>query len=619
MSTLPYQIIAFALVIAVASAASTIIGTAQIYAPAVVLLNNTGTLTIINLTVTKGNGTVTIVGPSIIGQSTYQSADTAVLYATKYLNVSQYDYNFTYGIESFANVSGPSAGTAMTLLAVSALTHRPLLTNFTVTGTISADGTVGEIGGVYDKISAAAARGVKFALVPAVPYYSNENKLYLLTQETFGVPLIQVANVSQAIPYAFGYGNKTSAPTSYDFYTNYHVSSLPNASLYCTNGCNESAISALANFTFNMTRAEIAVLSQTRGFAQTQQQMGAFVNESGQLASKGYYYAAADNEFLTYINAFEFANHLATQSDGLSTLYGVRSYCQNLLPPLLTTNNYEYVLGGELRQGWANYSVAAAINGYRATAIDTDGVLANMRIAGEANAWCYASRYMYNEATAIGGAAVVPSPSLNSVALQRIDRAMQYGSSIYLANAENAYSSGNYPLAILDADYAYAITSADSVVINASNIAQEYNATQSIISSKSSTYGVWATQFSNEAELDLLESRLADNASNATSYVSAAYSAALLAQQLGTDMAVIAGNLTPTNQLAVGKPQQYPVVNSVNLTGVENDLQIINQTVMTLFITLVAMLVVVIAMLVFMIRLSKSVRPGPRRGRPPKT
>ena len=67
-------------------AGATIIGTATIRAPAVIVTNNTGSLTIINLTVSSGTGSVGVVGPTEIGNSTVQSADIAANYATEYLS-----------------------------------------------------------------------------------------------------------------------------------------------------------------------------------------------------------------------------------------------------------------------------------------------------------------------------------------------------------------------------------------------------------------------------------------------------------------------------------------------------------------------------------------------------
>ncbi len=86
------------------------VGFATIRAPAVIVTNNTGALTTINLTVTNGNGNVSVVGPAEVGNSTIQSAYTAAQYTTYYLNLSFNGYNFVYSISNASeNVSGPSA------------------------------------------------------------------------------------------------------------------------------------------------------------------------------------------------------------------------------------------------------------------------------------------------------------------------------------------------------------------------------------------------------------------------------------------------------------------------------------------------------------------------------
>ena len=92
----------------------------------------------------------------------------------------------------------------MTLLTLSGIEQKPLFGNFTVTGTINPDGSVGTIGGVYDKIQAAKSVGSEFILVPYVNNTTSEYLLYYLSQQTYSTPVIEVKNITQAIPYAFG-------------------------------------------------------------------------------------------------------------------------------------------------------------------------------------------------------------------------------------------------------------------------------------------------------------------------------------------------------------------------------------------------------------------------------
>ncbi len=575
-----------------------VVGTASIHAPAVILGNNTGSLTIINLTVTDGNGNVTIVGPASVAPSTLQSAQVAVYYAAKYLNINQYNYNFTYDIhDDYSNVSGPSAGAAMTLLAISALTNKPLMQDFTITGTISPNGSIGEIGGVYDKIGAASAMGMKYALVPAVPYGSGEDVLYLLVQSTFGVPLVQVSNISQALPY--GYGTyKNLSKVAYNFYTNYNVGGLQQSGALCSNGCNSSAFSVLSNFTINFTKNEVETLSPYPAFNDTASQLMRSLNQSEQLNALGYNYLAADLAFIDYQTAFYFGNHLVTRAGGFSTLEGISRFCNTFIPPQLTSSNYEYVLGGELRQAWGNYTITSSINSYNQTGFDSDQVLAEMAQGANGNGWCNAAHEMYTIASGIGGPNVAVSQSLNSVALNRVDRALAYGPGLYLDTAESAYKQGNYPLAILDADYAYALSYSPNVTAE-----QKYNMTLAMDSN--ATYGVWASQFAGESKFYIYEAKIANNESNASLYLDQAYSTALLASQMSNDMQVIYDNLQPTGQnTQPGKMNStaYSVPSIVDLTQVQNDLTQLDKLMTALFIVIAGIFIVNAAIWIILIK-----------------
>nr|MBR4280796.1 ATP-dependent protease LonB [Clostridia bacterium] len=65
-----------------------------------------------------------------------------------------------------APVDGPSAGAAMTIVAVSALTGRPIDGSSAVTGEITVHGAVKAVGGVPDKVAAAKAAGLKRVFIP---------------------------------------------------------------------------------------------------------------------------------------------------------------------------------------------------------------------------------------------------------------------------------------------------------------------------------------------------------------------------------------------------------------------------------------------------------------------
>ncbi len=563
-----------------------VVGTASLLAPAVNSYNNTGSLTTISLTVTKGTGHVSITGPINVSSDTYQSAINAATTAAMYLNVSYASYNYTYNIADYnQTVSGPSAGAAMTLLAISAISGQSFVHSFTITGTIN-NGAIGAVGGVYDKTMAAKENHLRFILVPAVSQSSEEAELYYLTQGTFGIPMIQVANISAAASYAFGTKSINNAGTNFSFSTNYNAGSLPVATLQCSNSCSSQPFAALDNFTINLTQSQI---SRVPGFQSAASQMINVLNQSGTMVARGYLYSGADIAFLDYINAFYLSSGSVTVDSGLQALKTISSYCSGLNAPQLTTQNYEWVLAGQLRQAWGTYSVSGAISEYNTSGYTTDDVLASMYSAAESNAWCRAANFMYTSAANTGGIQVYQSQALASIARGRLERAAPYAGSMYFNTANSSYAQGNYALAILGSDYAYSEGIAVRQEQNMST-SQLVNSSRAVASN--STYGAWPTQIANQAYFYSYESVMASNATIARSYAIQAYSAALLSQQLSNDTQTIYSNLQQNQPQSTGVP--VSVLQSAHFDALH----------IAIYLTLVLVIVVFMIDVVILILLS---------------
>ena len=202
-----------------------------------------------------------------VANSTFDSGLIAARYGAHYSGRNFSRYNFTYSVyDGGSNVSGPSAGAAMTLLAISAFENKPLKSDLTITGTISPDGTIGQIGGAIDKVAAASAAGLRFVLVPRVAPGSIEEGAYFIAQTEYHLPLIEVSNVSQAAGYEFGNLDGAGKGITVNFSENYTVGNLTQALLNCSNSCDETPFAALANYTINLTRSEILNLSALPGF-----------------------------------------------------------------------------------------------------------------------------------------------------------------------------------------------------------------------------------------------------------------------------------------------------------------------------------------------------------------
>jgi hypothetical protein len=573
--------------LAAVSQAATV-GRASIYAPAVMLSNNSGSLTLITLNVTNGNGTVKIAGPISVDNTTLYSAYTAAQYAANYLHMNSSKFNFYYNIgDDNTSVSGPSAGAAMSILAISALSQTPLRQGFTITGTIAPSGMIGEVGGVYDKVSAAQAAGLSFIIVPGVTYDPSEQRIYQVVQNAFTIPMVPADNVSEALAYAMYNKQAQRQPDFYSPYIDYHISSLARAPLTCSN-CASSYFNQLTEYTLNITSSGIQKLASQPGYSTVSSQLMMMLNQSKGMDAKGYYYASANFGFLTYLDSFLFNSRSATVQSGLRTMQNTQAMCSMLTPPQITRQNYEYVIGGELRQSWGYDLMKSSISSYNTSNVVTDDVLQYMYEAGEANAWCSAAKKMYSVAQQIGGQPANFSGSLAAIAASRINASTKYGTvGTYAASAAQEYNQSNYPAAIFDTDY----ISAFGTQSVPSSIQEMLNDSASFATN--ATYGVWSTQFANEAEFYMQESQLASaNQTLARGYASEAYSTALLASAIANDTRLIYSsmhNISTSN-----------ATSSVDQTAeLASTLKSINSELFGIFVTMVVILAVAASLLAF--------------------
>jgi len=548
------------------------VGGAYIYAPAVLTQSNKGILSLFYLNVTTGDGVVKISGPSYVDGSTLSSAQIGVAYACKYLGLNMSDYNFSYIIEDKnVSVSGPSGGLAFTLDAISALSHKPLLHNFTLTGTINLDGSVGEVGGIYDKVAAAKMHNLKFMLVPYVENGSFENLLYYVAQQTFGIPLVEVKNASQAFAYATGL--RAPYPLTYNTYANYYVDKIPYANLSCLY-CNLSGFQNLTSFTFGFVNRSIDSIPNS--YSLIKSELSNAMQEYSAISEKGYLYTAADLAFLIYPQAFMLANaNNANKSAATNIISNVSAYCSSLVPPQMTNSNYEYVIGGELRQ-----ELGTITSGNAATILNSsetsDGVFESLYTAGEAYGWCLAASDMYSIAASMGGVPVQGSPLLKNYASKLIQNASEFGSSIYLQSAINFYNNGNYPAAIYAGTYASIF---DRPTISNYTPSEYISIEKALIDN--STYGVWPNQFAKSAIFYINEYNITRNESNLAN----AYSLALLASKLSSANKLI-------NSTFILQPNQTYSYNNIS-----SEIEQIYSILLIILIVLFAILIVLILLL----------------------
>jgi len=95
------------------------------------------------------------------------------------------------------DVGGPSAGMMHTLAIIDTLTEGELTKGHVIagTGTIKVDGTVGNIGGIRQKVVGAEAAGAEYILVPQGNYDSA------LTAERTVIEIVPIATINDAIEF----------------------------------------------------------------------------------------------------------------------------------------------------------------------------------------------------------------------------------------------------------------------------------------------------------------------------------------------------------------------------------------------------------------------------------
>jgi len=132
--------------------------------------------------------------------ATSSAAAVGTLYSG--LNPSKIGLRFTIT----GPIDGPSGGAALTVGVVAALRDQSLDPSVTMTGTITANGMIGTVGSVPDKIRAAAAANYKTVLVPEIApdtgEQTGENVIDL--GRSVGIDVKQVRTLSQAYQYFTG-------------------------------------------------------------------------------------------------------------------------------------------------------------------------------------------------------------------------------------------------------------------------------------------------------------------------------------------------------------------------------------------------------------------------------
>ena len=132
----------------------------------------------------KGHGTIKF--NDTAGSMAKDSVFNAASVIRKITNMDINDYDIHVNVIGGGKIDGPSAGAAITVCIISALTDRPIRQDIAITGEISLRGNVKPVGGIFEKIYGARRKGIKLVAIPK----DNEKEVPL------GLEDIEVKSIS---------------------------------------------------------------------------------------------------------------------------------------------------------------------------------------------------------------------------------------------------------------------------------------------------------------------------------------------------------------------------------------------------------------------------------------
>ncbi|MCC7568281.1 MAG: hypothetical protein PHW58_04555 [Candidatus Methanofastidiosa archaeon] len=219
MKDTPRILAALSLAFLIMAAGMQIVGAQQpfdhtviVNAPAVAMSGGEriGVISEMQVSVSEGDGSIFVETWPLSELDTQASARLAVAVAQTVTGIDVSSYNIYYSILSSAPVvGGPSAGAILTVATIACLNGWDVDPTVMMTGMINPDGTVGPVGGIYEKAEAAHKEGISLFLVPqgqsVVTVDDRVVDLRSYAPEAWGMEVREVLSITEAVTAFTGY------------------------------------------------------------------------------------------------------------------------------------------------------------------------------------------------------------------------------------------------------------------------------------------------------------------------------------------------------------------------------------------------------------------------------
>ncbi len=459
---------------------------------------------IVNVTMSSvpGNGDIYVDVSPRTGTSTQESIEHAVLYGYA-LSGSKPECNVLVKFDAAQKtnfIDGPSAGAALTALAYSLLTGQTLRQDTIITGTIDLNGNVGPVGGLYEKAKGAAAIGSRYFIAPVDNLY--EMLLLKGMQEKYNITILQAQKISDVVGFMV---NGTSIPQTDLSTQNRAIPNLPQYSM-------SSQISDFAPVANDMLAIENSTLSKLdQSTSEGQRIAGFFENELKRQTSilgNGYLFSTANDAFLDYIDLSTISIIMQGDVDLAKKKSEAESCLASVGRPTLTQNNFEWIIGSDLREAWAGDKLNS-VNTDEKLLVEDKFVKYNDLMY--ADAWCHVATALTVHAPVAGVGAQFDESKWEPLAKSELDEANSIGglstdSSSRLKIAGDSYSAKKYGAAIYDAVY---VISSEAAASNLKNLSSD-NASELVKSALSETRSsLWGKIYQSHAAFLFVQNQTA--------------------------------------------------------------------------------------------------------------
>lgn len=433
----------------------------------------------------EGDGNVYASINPRIGLTTQSSEDTAayVAFERTGMNMEECDVMFRIidpGRSTF--VDGPSAGAAMTIMVIAALENRTIRDDMTVTGTIERDGGVGSVGGLIEKAIASAEQGTAVFVTPRQRAYE---KKMLLSAIKENLSIVEAEDIGDAEEIAF---SERGSPVESEFEIVFDPlpDGLEENPLYGDEDLlrfKQVAEAIVGQFEKMVEGMEVDGDDEGNGLMEYKEYFEKEVEKQRELIGKGYLYTAANNAFLLSMDVTLLTMPGISSDDLKWEEVRVRGCIDGLPGRNKTYENFEWVIGSDIRRVWAEKKIEEYAGEEYGSGEER---YAGMRELLFSKSWCDISGQLPMD----GGGEAINESVLKEMAEEKMGEAEEFigGSSELLADerwhleaAGRAFNEGKYGACIYDATYAVAMGKAsidtvtkgrDEITVEAENLSK---------------------------------------------------------------------------------------------------------------------------------------------------